>query len=407
MPSFLDKLARKISTRQNIHIHTDTDTVDSEKEEATKLSVDLDPVMPEGDNRLSAEATSTNSEQSKVIRMGIDLARKLFHSSRDEHTDSFCRIDPIFDVHEHTLHHRRTTEDLQRPVKLNISKLDISNSITSPPAPEETLLDRYEQRQTAWKKRSMSFKIKRFDSVKRWSWTPWKVQSDQDNIPNATSLESSKTGETKKLVPRNPIREAEDFHDKAGSFARERARRIHELRAAGLETSIKPVPNGAATLRAQRRNPLTSPTNLDAIDEQPSQLSHLHPIHCHTVSVSRIPRPRNVSNQPLMKSASTGMLRPREAYDSQLDLPSLSRTSGAHDRRHIHPSLRTQQSTILRAKDQRHIHQDRTQPCPTLSATDQRHMHQPALLSGLELRPTRRTKDTSTQLSEANHLSPL
>lgn len=391
MPSFLDKLARKISTRQNIHTHTDTDTVGSGEEEATRLSVDLDPVMPQGDNCFSTVATSTNSEQSKVIRMGIDLARKLFHSSRDERTDSFCRIDPIYDVHEHTLHRRRTTEDLQRPMKPSISKLDISKPITSPPAPEETLLHRYEQRQTAWKKRSMSFKIKRLDSVKRWSWTPWKSQSGQENIPNATSLESSNTGETKKLVPRDPIREAEDFHDKAGSFARERARRINELRAAGLEISIKPAPNGAATLRGQRRNPLNSPTDLDAIDEQPSQLSHIHPIHCHSVSASRIPRPRNLSHQPLMKSASTGMLRPGQAHDSHLDIPSLPQTSSAKGRRHIHPSLRAQHSAPLRANDQRHIHPALdTQPCPSLSATGQRH-NRPALHS--ELAPRQVTTD--------------
>jgi hypothetical protein len=303
--------------------------------------------------------------------MGIDLARKLFHRPRDEHTNFSCRVDRIFDVHatneEYTLHRRRTTEDLQRPMKPSISKLNTSKPITSPPAPDGTPIHRYGKRQADWKKRSVSFKIKRLDSGKRWSWKTWKVQAGQENITNVSSFNTSDTGEAKILLPRDPIREVEDVHGH-GSFARERARRIQQLGADGFKTTIKHVPNEATTFHHQRRNPLTSPTALNVIEEISPGPSHLHPTHCHAASATRFPRQSSLRDQGLTKSASTGMLRPGEVHDSHPDIPSLSRTTSANDQGHIHPTLRTQPSTILRANDQRRIH--------------------PTLLSDLHLRPT-------------------
>lgn len=363
MPPFLNKLVRKMSTRQNIHTFTDTDpdtgTVDSGEPGIIRLSEDLLRAIFDGTTVDCSEATSTNSEQPKVISMGINLARKLFHQSHDEHSNSPPRVDSIFDVHatkkEHILRRRNTMEDFRRPMKPSISKLDISKPITSPPAPDESLMHRYEKRQADWKKRSMSFKIKRLDSVKRWSWKPWKQQCGQDNITNATSLKSSNNGETKRLLPRDPIREVEDVRGH-GSFARERARRIDDLRSLGLEISVKPAPNGATIFHDQRRDPLTPSTKLHVIKEQQSQPSLLHPTPCHAASATPFPRQYNLHNQGLTKSASTGMLRPGEVRNSHLDLPSLSRTSSAKDQRHIHPAFRTQPSTSLRANDQRHIH---------------------------------------------------
>ena len=86
--------------------------------------------------------------------MGIGLARKLFHRSQDEPSESSRRVNRIFYVHatneQHTLHRRRTVEDLQRPMKVNVSKLDISKPLTSPPAPDETLVRRYQRRRADW-----------------------------------------------------------------------------------------------------------------------------------------------------------------------------------------------------------------------------------------------------------------
>jgi len=412
MPSILGNLARKLSTRHNIH--TQTDTVDSEQLGATRPSVDLDQVIPEEDNDYSTEATSTKTEQPKVMKMGIDLARKLFHSSRDGQSNSPPRVDSIFDVHatqkEHILHRRNTTEDFRRPMKLNVSKSDISKPVTSPPAPDETLVHRFEKRQADWKKRSMSLKNKGIDSVKRWSWKTWKPQTGQENTTNVTSLNTSNTGEKKKLLPRDPIREPEDFLSQ-GPLARQRARGIHQLRAAGLEISVKPG-SMPTTFWDLRRDQLTSPTSLSVIEEQKPQPSHLHPTHCHSASATHFPRQHSLRYQALTKSASTGMLRPGEVHDSHLDIPPLSRTSSANDQRHIHPALRTQPSIILRADDQRHVHPtQRTQPCPIPSARDQRHMHptlrhQPSMRSTTtnqrHMHPALQAQPSNTSMTSLN-----
>ena len=412
MPSILGNLARKLSTRHNIH--TQTDTVDSEQLGATRPSVDLDQVIPEEDNDYSTEATSTKTEQPKVMKMGIDLARKLFHSSRDGQSNSPPRVDSIFDVHatqkEHILHRRNTTEDFRRAMKLNVSKSDISKPVTSPPAPDETLVHRFEKRQADWKKRSMSLKNKGIDSVKRWSWKTWKPQTGQENTTNVTSLNTSNTGEKKKLLPRDPIREPEDFLSQ-GPLARQRARGIHQLRAAGLEISVKPG-SMPTTFWDLRRDQLTSPTSLSVIEEQKPQPSHLHPTHCHSASATHFPRQHSLRYQALTKSASTGMLRPGEVHDSHLDIPPLSRTSSANDQRHIHPALRTQPSIILRADDQRHVHPtQRTQPCPIPSARDQRHMHptlrhQPSMRSTTtnqrHMHPALQAQPSNTSMTSLN-----
>ena len=375
MPSILGNLARKMSARHDIH--TQIDTVDYDGPGAARLAVNLDQVMLEDNNDDSTGATSTNTDQPKAIRMGINVARKLFHSSRDEHLTSPPRVDSIFDVHvtqkEHILHRRSTTADFRRPTELNVSKSDISNPVTSPPAPNETLVHRFEKRQADWKKRSMSFKNKKIGSVKRWSWKTWKPQAGQENTTNATSLHTSNT-RVKKLLPRDPIREPEDFLSQ-GPLARQRARSIRELRAAGLEISVKPG-TMPTTFWDQRRNPLTSPTSLSVIDERPPQPSFLHPAHSHTRSEAHIPCQHNMRNQGLTKSASAGMLRPGEIHDSHLDIPSLSRTASVNNQHHIHPALRTKPSAILSANDQRHIHPVlRTQPCPIPGARDQRRVH--------------------------------
>ena len=412
MPSILGNLARKLSTRHNIH--TQTDTVDSEQLGATRPSVDLDQVIPEEDNDGPTEATSTITGHPKTISMGIDLARKLFHSSHDGQSNSPPRVDSIFDVHatqkEHILHRRNTTEDFRRPMKLNVSKSDISKPVTSPPAPDETLVRRFEKRQTDWKKLSMSLKNKGIDRVKRWSWKTWKPQADQENTTNVNSLESSNTGEKKKLLPRDPIREPEDFLSQ-GLLARQRARGIHQLRAAGLEISVKPG-SMPTTFWDLRRDQLTSPTSLSVIEEQKPQPSHLHPTHCHSASATHFPRQHSLRCQALTKSASTGMLRPGEVHDSHLDIPPLSRTSSANDQRHIHPALRTQPSIILRANDQRHIHPtQRTQPCPIPSARDQRHMHptlrhQPSMRSTTtnqrHMHPALQAQPSNTSMTSLN-----
>ena len=152
MPSFLGKLARKMSTKQNIFTQPSAD--DTENSRVTRMGVDLGQLIREDDNDYSTDA-SINTKQPKAIRMGIDLARKLFHSSRDEHSTSPPRVDSIFNVHatkkEHILHRRNTTEDSQRSMKHKVSKLDISKPVTSPPAPDETLVHRYEKRQADWK----------------------------------------------------------------------------------------------------------------------------------------------------------------------------------------------------------------------------------------------------------------
>ena len=188
------------------------------------------------------------------------------------------------------------------------------------------------------------------------------------------------------FCPEIPIREPEDFLSQ-GPLARQRARGIHQLRAAGLEISVKPG-SMPTTFWDQRRNPLTSPTSLSVIDEQKLQPSLLHPTHRHAASATHFPRQHSLRHQALTKSASTTMLRPAETDGSHLDIPSLSRTSSANDQRHIHPALRTQPSTFLRANDQRHVRPTlRTQPCPIPSARDQQHMH-PSFRNELGLRST-------------------
>lgn len=411
MPSFLGKLARRVSTKQNIFAQPGAE--DTENQRVTRMGVDLGQVIPKDDNDYSTEA-SINTKQPKAIKMGIDLARKLFHSSRDEHSTSPPRVDSIFNVHatqkEHILHRRNTTEDSQRPMKLNISKFDISKPVTSPPAPDETLVHRYEKRQADWKQRSMSFKNKKIDSVKRWSWKTWKPQAGQENTTNANSFNTSNTGEKKKLLPRDPIREPEDFLSQ-GPLARQRARSIHQLRAAGLEISVKPG-SMPATFWDQRRNPLTSPTSLSVIEEQQSRPSFLRPTHCHAASATHFPRQHSLRHQALTKSASTSMLRPGEVHESHFDVHSLSRTSGVKDQRHIHPALRTKPSAKLSVNDQRHIHPALcTQPCPIPDARDQRHMHptlrhEPSLRSTMinqrHIHPALRAHPSTTSLASSN-----
>jgi hypothetical protein len=76
---------------------------------------------------------STKSEKPKAIKLGIDLARKLFHRPHDEQLDTSIRVDRIFYVHttneQHELRRRGTEGDLRCR-----AKLDISRPIISPPA---------------------------------------------------------------------------------------------------------------------------------------------------------------------------------------------------------------------------------------------------------------------------------
>jgi hypothetical protein len=59
---------------------------------------------------------SIKSETPKAIKLGIDLARKLFHRPHDEQLDTSIRVDRIFYVHttneQHELRRRATEEDL-------------------------------------------------------------------------------------------------------------------------------------------------------------------------------------------------------------------------------------------------------------------------------------------------------
>jgi hypothetical protein len=406
MLSFRYKPVRKMPARQSIGTHTDS--TDSERPKAIRLGVDLIRVMPDGNSHY-AKVTQNDSDKPRVIRMGIGLARKLFHPQND-HSNSYRRVDRIFYVHasneQHTLHRCRTVEDLKRPAKLDISKLNISKPMTSPPAPDETLMHRFQKRQADWRKRSISMKTKRMDNVKRWSLKTWKAQAGRGICQNATSLESSRTRDPHDPVPGDLIKRAKDSLDQ-GPYIRERPPTQSSLRSANLEISVRPVPIPANkrvdTFRDRRWDPSIPPTTLDVIEEQPSPLpSPLYATRRHAASTTHIPRQHNYRHQIPRKSASTSVLRPA-AQDGRLAIPSRSRMSNAGDQRLNHPALRPRPRSELSATDQRHIHPAlrsklgsnastidqrnihpalRTQPRSYLNATDQRHIH-PALRNEL------------------------
>jgi hypothetical protein len=385
MPSFRYKPVRKkMSTKESIGTRTDSD--DSERPKAIRLGVDLIRVVPESDDEDYTEITYNNSDTPKVVRMGIGLARKLFHRSQNEDSDSTSRVDRIFYVHatneQHTLHRRNTVKDLQRPTKLNIPKHDISKPFTSPPAPEETLMHRYQKRQADWRKRSILMKSKRMDSVKRWSLRTWKAQSGREINQSENTLKPPNNEGSNKHVPGGSIKGAKDLHD-PGLYPREHTQIISSLRSANLEISVRPVPPIPANrridnFRDQRWEPLTPSAKLDVIEEHSSLVpAPLRPTHHHAASTTHIPRQHSYRDQVLRKSASTSIIRPEVSQDSRLAVPSRSRTSNTNDQRHIHPALRTRPFFGQSAHDQRHIHPAlRNELVLSLSMTDQRHIQQ-------------------------------
>ena len=227
-------------------------------------------------------------------------------------------------------------------------------------------------------------KNKRIDSVKRWSLKTWKAQSGRETTPNLTPTKLSNTGMSNKSTTKSSVKGAKEIHGQ-GPYARDRIPRTSSLRSSDLEISVKPVPipsrKRATTFREHRWSPLTSPTALDVIEEQPSPQPA--PLHRHAASVTHIPRQPSVHHRVPKKAASTSMLRPESAQESHLAVPSPPRISNASDQRHIQPALRSQASPNVAATDQRQIHPAlRNELGPRLSSNDQRNIH-PALRNEL------------------------
>lgn len=348
---------RKMSSTRSIRAHPGN-IDDSERPRAIRLGVDLIRVAPEGGyDRYSATKAST-VETPKVIRRGMDLARKLFHRSQDEHKSSPRRVDRIFVMHnEQALQRRATAESLRQSMKR-----DISRPMTSPPAPDETLMHRYRKRRVDWKKRTMTMKNKKIEGVKRWSLKTWKAQPGREISPKATPPKSSDTGDTKRSSPEAFKRRVEqrsmDVRDQ-GPYARGRTVRTSSLRSSDFETSIKPVPRSAkkkaTTFGDQRWSPHT-PAVLDVIEEQPSPGVPLHSRHHQAASAANIPRQQSVRQHVAKKSASTGMLRMQGMHEGFLAVPLGQGSSSTNDQRHIHPAFRIKPRPVPSTSDQGHIH---------------------------------------------------
>jgi hypothetical protein len=327
---------------------------------------------------------STKSEKPKAIKLGIDLARKLFHRPHDEQPDTSIRIDRIFYVHttneQHELRRRGTEGDLRCR-----AKLDISRPIISPPAPDMTLMHRYRKRQADWRRRSLAMKTKHVDDFrsKRWSLTIRKVCSGRDLFPQETSHEHSDTGNTVKILPVPSEKKAASFRDQ-GQSGHERVPavpRMGSLRWANLEISVKPLPQPiskkrSTTFHDQRWGPLISPTALEAIDEQPTLTKIILPSHRHASSTTNIPRRHEFGIQMPRKSASTSVLRPPTAYHSNFTAASQQDAPSPTDQRPTRPPLRSQSGSRSSAADRRHNDPAFcTQPSPALNTFSQRNVH--------------------------------
>jgi hypothetical protein len=326
---------------------------------------------------------SIKSETPKAIKSGIDLARKLFHRPHDEQLDTSIRVDRIFYVHttneQHELRRRATEEDLRLR-----AKLDISRPIISPPPPDVTLMHRYRRRQTDWRRCSLAMKTKHVDDFrsKRWSLKIRKVCSGRDLFTQEASQGHADTGNTVELLPVPLEKKAPSFRDQNQS-GRERVPAVPRMsspRWANLEISVKHSPQlskkRSTTFRDQRWGPLSSPTALEAIDEQPTLAKIIPPSHRHASNTTNIPRLHEFGTQMPRKSASTSMLRPPTAYHSNFTAASQQGASSPTDQRHTCPPLRSQSGSRSSAAHRRHNDPTFcTQPSPASKTFSQRNVH--------------------------------
>jgi hypothetical protein len=405
---FHSEPVRKTSTKRSSRTRS---SAASNTQEPIRLGVDLDHKMGETQDG-PPHVGASNPEKPKAIKLGVDLARKLFHRAHDsqpEHLDSSIRVDRIFYVHttneQHDLRRRETGENLRYR-----AKLDISRPITSPPPPDVTLMHRYRKRQAAWKKRSLAMKTKHVDDFrsKRWSLKTWKLSSGRDLSPQEISQGSTDAGNTVKVLPVPSEKKAPSFRiQKQSDLERAPAIPQIDLKWANLEISVKPEPlpqsskKRAITSREQRWNPLTSPTTLDVIEEQPMSSKPTHPTHRHASSVTDIPRLHELNAQMPRKSASTSKLRRPAFYDNNLTLPTQQDVSSTTDQRSTHTALRSQSGPVSIATDRRQNYPAfGTQPSPVSSTFSQRNVHpvlrtQPSVSSTASLRSVK--TETSTQ----------
>jgi hypothetical protein len=245
-------------------------------------------------------------------------------------------------------------------------------------------MHRYRKRQADWRRRSLAMKTKHVDDIrsKRWSLKIRKVCSGRDLFPQEISHGPADTGNTVKLLPVPSEKKAPSFLDQEQS-GRERVPAVPQmssLRWANLEISVKPLPQPSkkrsTTFRDQKWGPLTPPTALEAIDEQPPLTKIFPPSHQHASSTTNIPRRHEFDTQMPRKSASTSMLRPPTAYHSNFTAASQQGAPSPADQRPTRPPLRSQSGSRSSAADRRHNYPTFcTQPSPASNTFSQRNVH--------------------------------
>lgn len=263
--------------------------------------------------------SSAHEDAPKPSNVGIDLARRLLRRSEDDHADIYDRKGGIFPVHveneKRELRRRNTESNLRRR-----AELDISRPIKSPPAPNAAILEKYGEREAAWKKRSMEIKSKQNDPShnKRWSLRTWKIQS----------------GRAPTKIPQ---------HYKANSSAQ------HQPKSRAKR---------ALSFYSQRWSFRPTPEKLNVTRERQAKHTPPVPQYHHASSTTRIANKPTLPPSAPKKAASTGMLRPQVSFSGHLSVP--DRHAAQHsalDERGIHPLLHTHPT---RYSSSLHTHQENT-----------------------------------------------
>lgn len=256
-------------------------------------------------------STAEEPDTPRPSNAGIDLARRFFRRSQDDHADTSGRRDGIFPVHaeneQHELRRRRTESDLRRQ-----ARLDISRPIRSPPAPDGAIVKKYGERQAEWKQRSVELKSKQNSSPqgKRWSLRTWKIQSGRRYAPEAKLPRIHEGDSSAKNFPKSTAKRAMSFYSQRWSFR-------------------------------------PSPEKLSVLKGRHAKFSPPVPKHSHAASTEHIPIQQNLAPPPPKKAASMSSLRPQVSFDEHLAVPHRRITQrAALDQRHIHPALRTSPTPV-------------------------------------------------------------